>query len=1297
VFFRLQVPMINSRNYLAMGSFKFIVFTLFIFLSTQVTVAQDIYFIEKELSYSYIQNPLDSSQKALSFDDAVLKEEYGLNPVLNIQIPYAGLVDSVQLFVFDSEKANMTSQNNTKRINELPQYTYEVAKSRNQQIIQIYFRPYASQQNTLEVMTRLKLMVQVYATSSNNARKGGKIWASESVLAKGDWYKFRISKSGVYKVTGSDLSKLGININSLNFNELRLYGNGGGMYPESNADFFHDDLVENAIAVYDLNANGKVESTDYFLFYGQGPNIWKYDYGLNRFGHSKHLYDDYAYYYITVKTGTPKRINTISSDPGTPDTTISTFNDFAYHNKDSLNLIKSGKQWFGDEYNVITQYDYAFSFPNLVSSSPVKIKYSVAARSTSASSLNINVNGQNTTLTLPAIPGTYNSAYATQLKQEFSYMLTNGSIQIGTQYQKSTSGSIAWMDYIELNAYRELKMEGNQMDFRNVNATGTGRLSAYVLSGIPANLFIWEITDPTTPTIINYNQSGNSAQFQLYSDSLRSFIAHNGGYYNVDPIGKIDNQNLHATAQCDYVICYHKNFEAQAEELADYHRTKNNLAVFTVDQELLYNEFSGGARDIAALRNFMKMLYDRGIDNGTKTPRYLLLMGDASFDYKSRYSNNTNYVLTFESQASNSPLTSYSSDDFFGLLDDHEGQNCSGALDLGIGRFPVTTASEAERLIDKIKIYQEQHAAPMGDQSFTNTETPNMADWRNMLCFIGDDQDYNIHVSQADIMAEYIADNYPDYNIDKLYLDAYVQQTTPGGQRYPEAKRDLNLRINSGALLLNYTGHGGEIGLAHESLLEVNDIFNWKNKHNMPLFITATCEFSRYDDPTRVSAGEYSYLKNDGGMIALLTTSRLTFSGSNFTLNKYILQNMFKKINGEYPSMGDLARISKVAAGSISNNRNFVLLGDPAIKLSYPEYEVSTLTINGQPINQVSDTLKALSKVTITGQVESNGQIMSSFNGYVYPTVFDKAQDFSTLGNDYDSSPFNFKLQKNIIYKGKAQVSNGQFSFSFIVPKDINYAIGNGKISYYAENGTIDANGYFDSLLVGGSSNQNIVDNDGPNIHLYMNDTLFVDGGLTDENPLLLAFLEDENGINTTGNGIGHDIVLMLDYESSQSLTLNSFYKAKTNSYTEGIIVYPLSNISEGEHVINLKAWDVLNNSNSANLRFIVANSEETMVNSIMNYPNPFTEATRFVFEHNMAGSDLEIVIDIYDLQGKKVRSLQTTINNAGYKVAPDDLRWSGTTENGIRLQSGVYSYQLRVSSSNGQVDEKGGKLVLLN
>jgi hypothetical protein len=529
-----------------------------------------------------------------------------------------------------------------------------------------------------------------------------------------------------------------------------------------------------------------------------------------------------------------------------------------------------------------------------------------------------------------------------------------------------------------------------------------------------------------------------------------------------------------------------------------------------------------------------------------------------------------------------------------------------------------------------------------------------------------------------------------------------VQESTPGGDRYPDAVNDINHRIEKGCLIFNYTGHGGEVGLGAERIVEVPQILNWKNKSNLPLMVTATCEFSRFDDPDRTSAGEYCLLNENGGAVGLMTTVRLAFSTLNFSLNTAFFNHaLVPMTNGKMPHVGDLYRLTKVDIGFNPQYTNFAILGDPALKLAYPQQKIFTSSINSQSVTPTSsDTLNALSKITISGYVSDNsGNKLTSFNGVVFPSVFDKASTVKTLINDpvsaADTIPYKFILQKNLIYRGKSQVVNGDFSFSFIVPIDISYNFGKGKISYYAHNGINDASGYYDQIVIGGSNPNAIIDTHGPNINLYMNDEKFVVGGMTNENPKVYAIVSDSSGINTIGTGIGHDVVAVLDENTKNSLVLNDYYTADLNTYQSGKIRYPFNELSEGSHRLSLKVWDVQNNSSTSYTDFVVSKQAELALSHILNYPNPFTTKTKFFIEHNQCCTSLKVLIQIYTISGKVVKSINQTINNEGFRF--DGIEWDGKDEFGDKLARGVYIYRVSVTDNSKKKAEKIEKLVILN
>ena len=691
------------------------------------------------------------------------------------------------------------------------------------------------------------------------------------------------------------------------------------------------------------------------------------------------------------------------------------------------------------------------------------------------------------------------------------------------------------------------------------------------------------------------------------------------------------------------------------------------------------------------------MLYDRA-SSSDQIPKYLLLFGDGSYDYKST-TNNKNYVPTYESPNSLQPEDSYLTDDYFGLLDDGEGSGANGTLDIGIGRLPVQTASQATDMVNKILRYTDKSNVVQGGtctNSFSGSIS-NLGDWKNSICFVADDGDSDMHLTQAEQLATYVDTSQKQFNVDKIYMDSYQQITTSAGTRFPDAETAINNRVEKGTLILNYTGHGGPLGWALERVLTIPDINSWNNTNNLPVFFTASCSFAPFDNPASVSAGELVLLNPTGGGIALYTTTRLAYSSSNLSLNDSFYHFAFQKQNNKCLKMGDIMRKAKLAnIGSGDNIKNFVLLGDPAIQLAYPAYNVVTTAVNGDSINKKADTLKAFSKVTVNGYIQDyNGSIKTNFNGILYPTVYDKYSTVSTLGNNPASPVANFSIQNNILYKGKVNIKNGEFSFSFIVPKDISYDYGFGKISYYASSDSADATGFYNKVTIGGSlENISINNKNGPVIRLFMNDTTFKSGGITDQSPFLLAYVSDPDGINTVGNGIGHNIVAVLDGNTTESIILNDYFVADLNSYTNGIIEYPFSNLSEGTHTLSLTVWDNYNNSSTVEIEFVVVNSSQLQLNKVINYPNPFSTETTFRFEANCSCLSLDVEIQIFNMMGQNVKTIQETVFKEGFDAI---VHWDGASGSGAKLSGGVYIYKLKVNDSTGSSATKNGKLMIVN
>ncbi len=1141
---------------------------------------------------------------------------------------------------------------------------------------------------------------EIPKASQKNSSSSVQTYTSSSVLSSGTWYKLGIAKGGIHKLSYGFLQGLGIDMSGLNPKNIRIYGNGGGNLPYLNNAKRYDDLVENSIFVQGEN-DGVFNTSDYVLFYGDDPIQWTYDslpgdVGGYRFHHHPNLYSDSTYYFLTADLGAGKRVQTQASSTQTVTDTAKAFDDYDYHEKDAVNLIKSGREWFGEYFEVTTSYNFSFSFPNLDFSYPVYVKADMASRHSLTS--NYVISSQSGTTTV-SISGTDVTCYfCDYVKQNSSwYEFNPNSSTIVVNVTKLEPPALGWLNYLELNIRRKPQMSGDQMWFRDVKTIGTGKVTQFEIDTLGSALQLWEITDPLQPKIQLSATNGTKRRFVMNTDSLRQFVAFNGKtFYTPTSYGVVPNQDLHKLGQYDFVIVAHPDFLTQATELASHHYENDNLSTVVVTPAQIYNEFSSGAQDVSAIRNFVKMFYDRA-QGFNDLPQYLLLFGDGSYDNKHRFISNTNYIPTYQSENSAAPTLSYVSDDFYSLLDDGEGEFTNDLPDIGVGRFPVKTTEEAQAAINKVFKYVSKGGATSASCCNGQSDAT-MGDWRNWVAFVGDDEDGGLHETQAESLANSVDVKYNEYNVDKIQLDAYVQVSTPGGQRYPDAAAAFDKRVEKGALIVNYTGHGGEVGLSHERVLENSTINNWKNINNMPLFFTATCEFSRFDDPERTSAGENVFLNPDGGGIALMSTVRLVYASPNFFLNQNFYKYAFEELNGTMPRLGDLYRLTKNASGTDPNHRNFTLLGDPALKLAYPRERVTTTKINGKDVSTYNDTLKALSPVTIEGYVRDKfGNKINDFNGIIYPTVFDKPVTITTLSNDgtVESPAMNFKLQKNVLYRGKVSVTNGNFKFSFIVPKDIAYQFGIGRISYYAQNGEYDANGFFENVVVGGAATGFPNDVSGPEVKLYMNDNKFVFGGTTGESPYIFAQIGDSSGVNTVGNGIGHDLTAVIDGNTEKVIVLNDYYEADLNSYQSGSILYPLSKLTEGRHTLKLKVWDVYNNSSQAYTEFVVAPNASLALNHVLNYPNPFTTKTAFYFEHNQACDALDVQVQIFTVAGKLVKTINTVAQSQGFRSEP--IYWDGKDDYGDKIGRGVYVYRVKVRSSSGGVADKYEKLVILN
>ncbi len=1100
-------------------------------------------------------------------------------------------------------------------------------------------------------------------------------FAGDSRLSEGVWYKMSVASTGIYKLSYSDLASMGVDVANINPKNIRLFHNGGGVLPKINRDYYPNDLYEIPVFVSGED-DGVFNENDYVLFYARGPVVWKYYATTRYYGHVKNPYTDYTYVFMTIGDEAGRRITT-RPDIGEASETVTDFIDYQVVDRDEMNINNMGCTWFFDRFDVTLQHDYSFSFSNLNMSKMVRMKAAVASRNSSSASMTFKYN--NNVLYSKSFLNSTTHVYArydTACLVRFTP--AESTFNINVTYNRTSSSSVAWMDYISVNAWRYLKMTGDIMQFRNPECSDTLKVYDYQIQNATNNIKVWDVTDPINPVMMRTTLSATTLSFKVSGNVNNQFVAFNGSGFNTPTfVGMVANQNLHAKKDIDYLIITHPRFQSHAERLRDIHSNIDDLIIDIVQPEYIYNEFSCGALDVAGIRNFIRMLYNNSSDEHKL--KYVLLFGDASYDYK----NTTECLVpTWESFNSCTLNPSVVTDDFYVCLDDDDGnmETSSSLIDIPIGRMPVMTTGQADVVIDKIDAYLDKNSDVMNN-------------WRNSITLMCDDESSDF-ITNCEIIANNINEWGGDVIVDKIYLDAYNQVATSSGQRCPEMNEAISNRIDRGTLVLGYNGHGGEIGLGDERIVTIDDINSWSNLPMLPLLITATCEFSRFDDHTRTSAGEMVFTSDKGGAIAMITTARVTGGSQSLLTRTY--QNMFKMKDGEYPTMGDIFYHSKRDGSSYT--RVFTLFGDPALRLAYPKNNVVLNKINGKTVspNNIAtasnDTLKALSTVELEGEITDNfGNRMTDFNGIVRVSVYDKENTYQTKG-DQGSPIRNFKLRNSLLFDGKARVEAGEFTISFMLPKDINYSYGDGLISFYATDYQTDANGLYGNIIVGGYDTTIIPDLQGPEARIFIDDTLFVNGGITNENPLFYAYVRDEHGINMTGSGIGHDITVTLDGATKKTYDLNAYYDAPLDANDYGTIAYRLYGLNEGEHHLTFRVWDIYNNSTTVSLDFTVVKSANLVAQKAFNTPNPMSDNTSFYFEHNQKGN-LDITINIYNVSGQLVKTIRESRYGTSTRTEP--IQWNGTSDSGMPLANGVYIYNMVVTNSKNEKEIGFSKLVI--
>ncbi len=1113
---------------------------------------------------------------------------------------------------------------------------------------------------------------------------GRHTYADQSVLREGKIIKIRVSQTGVHAITYNELKEWG-----LQPEKVRVLGYGGNMLSENFMQHKWDDLPSVAFYMH-KGSDGVFNQGDYILFYAQGAIGWQY--AADKWHHTRNPYSDYGYYFLSDSAGQQRLINV--SEPLNDEQAyeVDWFTNYQLHEVEKVNLLdKTGVSGGGREfYGEALQGENAtlkitFNTPHLFTDMPMMCVAHVAATSTEISQFTLELANKPASVRILGIPS---SDFYTKAKHD-SILLSTYATGTKTDQQTVTlrytyrsTSSVGYLNYIELNAPTKLVMHSNQMAISNTHYLNQQYNTRFVLSNATSATQIWRVTDGVNIEQMPATLSQGTLTWVGANQQAEKYVAVNvtaTQWLQPTFVSEVKNQNLHALSDKDYVIICPEEFREQAIRLAKKHEEVDHITWAVVTDEEVYNEFSSGTPDVTAYRWLMKMLYDRAQGNAVKQPKNLLLMGNASFDNRKLLRNSgVSRLLVYEAKDSIKETDAYATDDYCGFLEDNAGINNEGQfqdtrakMNIGVGRLPVRTLEQATEVVDKLCTYMDNKG---------------LGKWKTQICFLADDGDNGLHVNTADNAAEILRIENPAFVVNKIYLDAYTQEKNAAGERYPDAKNRFDNLMKTGVMFMNYSGHGGYNNITNELFMKTQDIRNMTNA-NQGFWFLATCSFSHFDGGIP-SAGEEAVLNPHGGAVGVVSACRTVYASQNKILNDHLCDTLFGHTDAFSYDMtiGRAVSIAKNMTGQTQNKLPYVLLGDPALRLNYPtDYQIQTTT--------QLDTIRALSVQTVEGYImTSTGDTAHWFNGPMDITIWDKMQQSITRDNDEPKEANKVKIPfnnyPNTLFAGQTIVENGKFSYTFMVPKDIRYNYGNGRIAYYAydkESGE-EGIGYCEDFVVGGSSTLEIIDTIGPDLRLYINNPAFVDGGKTYEFPHFYAEIYDENGINTVGSGIGHDLLLIVDNDPNQTFVLNDYFTARSNSYQQGTVSFKMPEMTEGAHSITFRAWDLLNNSNTAALNFQVVKGMNPTLYKVLTYPNPVaaTGVLNFRIEFDQPDEVVQTEIYLYDLSGRLIKTHK--------QVGTEGIQWN---MNELNATPGMYMYLLKIKTPTSEFVSKAGKIII--
>jgi len=1098
-------------------------------------------------------------------------------------------------------------------------------------------------------------------------------------FSKGKWLKMTTTKRAIYQVTGAQLKQTGVAL-PVSSTKIQLFGFDLTALTEKVPSIIPFGNKEMAVLVND-GGDGIFDEKDSFCFFAPGNLRWQKLAGTEHWVHQNLSHSDTAFYFFTIGEN-GKRISQVNN-ANISQLKINSYQAHFLWEQDTVNVLNSGKLWLGKPMGMgvgkTASINYVFNAKTIIENEPILFASQyVSTNYNQSAQFDLKWNDTKIrTSSIQPVSGLVYDATANSILDSFTYWPSKSLIaglnpNLSIQYNAS-SGSTGWLNYIEMHIPLQLGFaDAKYFSFDGKNEATNYQ---YEIADADATSMVWDVSNTLNPVALSTNYNGNKISFSTNAASNQAFFAlKQNAFEPVVAIDTLANQNILNTTAVDYLILAPSIFQQTATKLKNFHQQKDGFKVEMMDPVKVYNEFSGGIVNPIAIRNYLKYAQSRAKENGYSAAQYLCIMGGADFNI-SRLNKNSQ-VPVFESAASLDILSSYASDDFYAILKDGADINFPSSVDsleIAIGRIPAKTIAEADTMVNKVIQYVANN---------------NKGAWQNQITWVADDGDYNLHLQDAENIIAGLQKTNPVWNHKKIYLDLFSATNSAGGLSYPLVNNEIKQTMNNGSLVLNYTGHGNYLRLTEEAVINEASMQAWDNATKLPLMITASCDFAPYDQPQINPIGLNALMQNSKGIVGLVAANRLVFAYSNKQINEqYIQALLVPDKNGQYYSIGKALQKAKNINWSLQGDKlnafKFSLLGDPALGLVHPNNEVQIT---------LQDSITAGELITIKGVIQKDKMVKASFNGLVDCIVYDVVKEKTTLANQSSSIKTTIPTREAILYRGKATVSNGKFSLSFILPKETNSLSGNLSIQAYAYNSTEDALGIKENVYVKSANWISQTDTKGPQLISYINDTNFTNNSWVSDNAILMVRLQDSAGIQSSGNALGHDLQLIVDEDIQHPYLLNNYYVADIDTYQSGSIMYSLPNLSIGKHQLVIKAWDLLGNLTKDTLQFIVPNKDILKAKDLVNKPNPMLNYTQFSFDLNSRDATVETEFSLRNLNGQPIVNKILPHKNMSNKWVMD---WDGRDQSGAMIPPGLYLYTITVKAGS-QIFVLSNKLLKL-